>query len=105
MQGKKLLPGVQNVGRGGLRARAPDRRRGDGALDAPEEVGEAEAAEFLGELRARGLLVGAEPAAAALIARFIGKTVGDGVDQRRLEPAGVGVAEFRFGKFLKPVVQ
>src|SRR6476660_1227197 len=104
MQGKKLLPGVQNVGRRRLLARPPDRRRGDVALDAREELGAAEAAEFGGKFHARSPLVGAE-AAAALVAGLGGKPVGKGIDQRRLEPAGVGMAEFSFGEFLEAVVQ
>jgi len=39
MQGKKLLPGVQNIVGRGERPDAPDRGRGDGALDARDEVG------------------------------------------------------------------
>ena len=104
MQGKKLLPGVQNVGGRRLLTRAPDRRRGDVAFDAGEELGEAEAAEFRGKFQARGLLVGAE-APAALLARLVGKPVGEGIDQHRLEPAGVGMAEFGFGEFLKAIMQ
>lgn len=43
MQGNKLLPGQQNIGSGGLWPRAPDRSRGDGALDAGKERLETEA--------------------------------------------------------------
>lgn len=43
MQGDKLFPGLQNVIMGGLRLGAPDRQRGDGALDAGEQVGKSAA--------------------------------------------------------------
>ena len=46
MQGKKLLPGQQNIAGGGLRPRTPDRGRGDRALDAGKEVGKTAAGEF-----------------------------------------------------------
>jgi hypothetical protein len=74
--------------------RAPQTEGRDVALDAGEELGEAE---FRGKFHARSLLVGAE-AAAGLVARLVGKPVGEGIDQHRLEPAAVGMAEFGFGE-------
>src|SRR5437868_5743304 len=103
MQGKKLLPSVQNVSWRRLLARAPHRGRGDVALDADKELSETETREFRIEFGARGLLVGAE-AAAARLAGLVSKPVGDRIDQRRLEPAGVGMAELGFGKFLEAIV-
>src|SRR5689334_3984553 len=99
MQGEKLLPGVQNIARRRLLARAPHRGCGDVALDADKELSEAETGEFRVEFGARGVLVGAE-AAAASVAGLVGEAVGDRIDQRGLEPAGVGVAKFGFGKLL-----
>ena len=98
MQGKKLLPGQQNVARSRLRTDAPDRRRGDGALDPVQRVGKTGAAQLGLEFLALSLGLAAGFA-------LMTEPVGEDVDQCRLELAGIGVAEFGLGQFLHAVVQ
>ena len=88
MQGKKLPPGQQNVGLPRLRARPPDRRRGDGALDAADQVGKALPGELGGDLGTLDLL---------LVAEFMAGAMGEDVDQGGLELLGLGVAELGLG--------
>src|SRR5262249_50507952 len=100
MQGKKLFPGQQNVARRRLRPGAPDRRRGDRALDSAENVAKAESVEVGFELRPVGISIGAR-----LVPGVVLETVRDDVDQCALELFGVGVAELGFGQFFHAVVQ
>src|SRR5215831_2804280 len=100
MQGKKLFPGQQNVARRRLRPGAPDRGRGDRALDPAENVAKAYAVEFGFELRPVGISFRAR-----FVARVVPETVRDDVDQRALEFFGVGVAELGFRQFLQAVVK
>src|SRR6516225_2951968 len=100
MQGKKLLPGQQNVARRRLRPGTPDRWRGNRALDPAENVAKAQAIELGFELRPIGIGFRAR-----FVARVVPETVSDGVDQRALEFFGVGVAELGFRQFFHAVVQ
>ena len=92
MQGDKLLPGHQNIVRGGIRTRAPDRMGGDRGFDALENLAEVAASEFRPQrfrLQTRGV---------------VGRMSGD-VDQGGLELFGAGMAELERRQFLKMVVQ
>src|SRR5580692_7388625 len=97
MQGDKLLPGEQNIAFGGLRPGAPDRRRGDAALDAPEEFGEPAPGEFGRERRPLGI--------ASAPAKIVSEMMGKDIDQGAFELLRVGMAEFGLGKLLKMLVQ
>src|SRR6516225_1200514 len=100
MQGNKLLPGQQNVVRGSLLARAPDRRRGDRALDAGNEIGKAAPRQRSGEGGA--LLAGL---VLQIWTELRGGMVGEDVDQRAFEFLRVDMTEFGRRKFLEMIVQ
>ena len=88
MQGDKLLPRGQNVVGGGVQLRAPDRRRGDGLVDARSHLGQSSAGQFGGH----GVAVWRRP-------------MSKDVDQFALHPGGFGMAEFDSGEFLEMLVQ
>ena len=92
MQGDQLLPGHQNIVGRGLRARAPDRRCGDGAGDPVHHRREIAGGEL--GLERRGIE-----------RRRMARIMGGDVDQRRLQPLGVGMAEFERGQLFQVVVQ
>src|ERR1700733_9378442 len=97
MQGDKLLPSEQNITLGGLRPGAPDRRRGDAALDAPEQLGKAALGEFGRERRPLGVTSAA--------AEIVGEMMGENIDQGAFELLRIGVAEFGLGELLKVFMQ
>src|SRR5271170_3744695 len=98
MQGDELLPGQQNIVRGGRRPRAPDRGRGDRALDAVEEVGKAAFAKLRRQRRPLGF-------AAFVFGELVGEMMGEDVDQGALELLCVGMAELSLGELLEMLVQ
>src|SRR5579864_7271979 len=104
MQGNKLLPRQQNVGRRRFMPRAPDRRRGDGALDARQKRAETEALELgdkLGTLRHACGFAGI----CRVLTEIARRMMGEHVDQRAFELLRVGMAELGLGEFLHVVVQ
>ncbi len=87
MQGKKLLPGQQNIARRRFRPGSPDRRRRDRALDPAEKVAKALALEFALERSALGIAIRVALVDGLVAGSFMTKAVGENVDQRVLEPA------------------
>ncbi len=83
-----------------MRLRAPDRQRGDRALDALQERAEAEAIELGDELGPVGFA-----GIAGILAKFPRGMMGKDVDQRAFELLRVGMAELGLGQFLHVVVQ
>ena len=100
MQGKKLLPGLQNIARRRRRPGAPDRGRGNRALDAAEKVAKTRALKLGLKLGAFGIGFHMH-----LVAGIMPETMRENVDQRALELLGIGVVKLRFRKFLHPIVQ
>src|SRR6476646_6498792 len=100
MQGKKLFPGLQNIARRRLRPGAPDRRRGDRALEPAENIIKAGTRELCFELRTVGAGVGAR-----FVAGIVPETVRHDIDQRALELFRIGVAELGFRQFFHAIVQ
>ena len=92
MQGDQLLPGHQNIVGRGVRARAPDRRGGDCGGHPVHHRGQVAGGEL--GLERRGIEGGR-----------MTRTMGGDIDQRRLEPLGVGMAEFERRKLFQVVVQ
>src|SRR3569833_2086254 len=88
MQADELAPGHQNVVRRRAFARPPDRAGGDGAAHALENVAEVASRQFGSQ--------------AGGVERYGMR--GD-VDQHRLEPLGIGVAELELAELLEVVVQ
>src|SRR5580692_5137481 len=104
MQGDELLPGQQNIGGSGIWPGAPDRWRGDGALDSFEEFAETTLGQFGRErcnlLRSCGIGI-----VAGVLGEILGEMMGENVDQRAFELLRVDVAEFGRGEFLDVVVK
>src|SRR5579863_7688079 len=100
MQGKKLLPGQQNIAGGGVLPRTPYRRRCDAALDAGHELGKASAGELSDEFQPFSLVVMADLPSVLVqfLADPVASLMGKCVDQRGLEPFCVGVAKFGLGQ-------
>src|SRR5580658_10055756 len=104
MQGNELLPGQQNIVRSGVWPGAPDRWRGDGALDSLEEIAETALGQF--DRERRSLL---RPCGIGIVDGILGEIfdemMGENVDQRAFELLRVDVAEFGRGEFLDVVVK
>ena len=100
MQGKKLLPGQQNVARRRLRPRAPDRGCGDRALEPAENIIKARPRELSFELRPVGAGLGAR-----FVAGIVPETVRHDIDQRALELFRISVAKLGFRQFFHAVVK
>src|SRR6516164_330404 len=100
MQSDELLPGQQNIGSRRLRARAPNRRGGDGALDSLEQFGKTAPGQFGGEGGPFGFRV-----RAAFFAEIVGEMMGKDVDQGAFELLRIGVAELGGGEFFEMIVQ
>src|SRR3569832_1731926 len=88
MQADELAPGDQNVVRRGAFLGRPDRAGGDGGADALVRVAEVAAGQL-----------GLEPGGVQR------GGMGGNVDQDRLEPLGVGMAELERAQLLEVIVQ
>src|ERR1700739_2034985 len=100
MQGDKLFPGLQNIGRGSFGPRGPDRRRGDGALDPSQKRSMSAPRQFSRQRSPfrRAILI-------KIFAEIFGEMMGKDVDQGAFELLRIGVAEFGLGELLEMLMQ
>src|ERR1700722_17099052 len=98
MQGKKLLPGLQNIARRRRRPGAPDRGRGNRALDAAEKVAKTRALKLGLKLGEFGMGFHLH-----LADGNMPEKLRENVYQRALELLGIGFVKLRFREFLHPI--